>query len=127
MDKRFILLSCDDVETDTLNEVFLSYLKDHGEFFGPFKPHDDRNFTAALKKLNKQYECFIFLDKRLLGTDCYECVEFARAFSPTLNHLLCYDLVGQQIFCSDDVSFPFSKSGLDGLFSHMSEVCAYDG
>ncbi len=126
MDKRFIVISRDNDGSEPFDNMVLPYLREHGELFGPFYPNDDRTFTAAMGRLDKNYDCYILLDERLFGTESHETVEFTRSFSPTLNHLLYFDNERQQIICEDDVAFPFTKAGLDKIFDYVGEVYAYD-
>ena len=127
MEKRFIVLTRDSISSNLLDDGIISCLKNQGDFYGPFSADNDRCFTAALTKLDKHYDCYILLDEELFGTDFHENVEFARSFSPTLNHLLYFDISNQMIICEDDVSFSFDDFGLSGAIKHVDEVCAYDG
>ena len=133
MEKRFILLCSDKITNDfgikraeeekTFYESVLPLLREHGELYGPFFEHDDREFSTALGQLNKNRENYIFLDEELFGTDIHENVEFTRSFSPTLNHLFFFDALKGVINCDDDSAIPFDKNGLEKIFSKISGVC----
>lgn len=133
MERRFILLCSDKITHDfsikraegekTFYESVLPLLREHGELYGPFFEHVDREFSTALGQLNKNRENYIFLDEELFGTDAHENVEFTRSFSPTLNHLFFFDALKRVIICDDDSAIPFNNDGLEKIFNKISGVC----